>query len=75
MRNQPVYHVRCPFCRANVGSACKGVRGETLRSVHFQRSTALRSASIAALKYLYAPLPRNTASATFVAAALSRPGV
>lgn len=50
------HQVACPACRANVGRSCTGKQGETLQGVHFQRVTALRTASFAALRYLYAPL-------------------
>lgn len=56
------HQVACPACRANVGRSCTGKQGETLQGVHFQRVTALRAASFAALRYLYAPLPANYSS-------------
>jgi hypothetical protein len=57
------YQVNCPYCRARTGRPCTGKEGERLPGVHFQRTTALRAASIAAFKALYAPLtPRQEAT-------------
>lgn len=51
------YQVACPACHARTGQPCKGQQGERLQGVHFQRTTALRKATVAAYKFLYAPLP------------------
>ncbi len=50
------YQVSCPACSARIGRPCTGKQGEQLHGVHFQRTTALRAATIAAYKALYAPL-------------------
>lgn len=50
------YQIACPACHAGAGRPCKGKQGERLPGVHFQRSTALRSSYLAAIKALYTPL-------------------
>ena len=50
------YQVACPTCRAAIGRPCSGKQGERLHGVHFQRTTALRHATLAAFQALYAPL-------------------
>jgi hypothetical protein len=59
MKTRRDYQVACPACRANIGRPCTGKEGERLQGVHFQRTTALRAASIAAFRSLYAPLTPN----------------
>jgi hypothetical protein len=56
MNMRKSYQIACPACHAHVGQPCKGQQGERLQGVHFQRTVALRSATVAAIKYLYAPL-------------------
>jgi hypothetical protein len=62
MKTRRDYQVPCPVCRANISRPCKGQQGEKLHGVHFQRTTALRAATIAAYKYLYAPLAPQPAT-------------
>ena len=57
------YQTACPACRARIGRPCTGKQGERLQGVHLERSRALRIATLAALKALYAPV----ATAPFVA--------
>jgi hypothetical protein len=56
------YQVSCPACRARTGRPCTGKESERLPGVHFQRTTALRTANLAAIKALYAPLTPRQAS-------------
>lgn len=56
------YQTACPACRARTGQPCTGKQGERLPGVHFQRTAALRSETIAAYKALYAPLTQRTAT-------------
>ena len=58
------YQVPCPACRARTGQPCSAKQGEKLQAVHFQRTAALRVASLAALKALYAPLTPRAAART-----------
>lgn len=60
--NRRLYQIACPACRAGIGRPCTGKQGERLQGVHFQRTTALRAASIAAFKALYAPLTHSAAA-------------
>lgn len=64
MRIRHDYQIPCPACHAGTGRPCKGKLGEQLHGVHFQRTTALRAATIAAYKAVYAPLQRNTSAVT-----------
>lgn len=61
--NRRLYQIACPACSARSGHPCTGKRGERLQGVHFQRTTALRAASIAAFKALYAPLAQAASAA------------
>jgi cytochrome c553 len=56
------YQTACPACHARTGQPCQGKQGERLPDVHFQRTAALRAASLAAFKALYAPLPTRAAT-------------
>ena len=49
------YQVPCPACRARTSQPCHGKEGQRLPGVHFQRTTALRQANLAAIRALYAP--------------------
>jgi hypothetical protein len=57
MQIRRTYQIACPACHARIGQPCKGQKAERLQGVHFQRTAALRAATIAAYKFLYAPLP------------------
>lgn len=50
------YQIACPACHAHTGQPCTNAQGQRLPGVHFQRSTALRRATMEAFKSLYAPL-------------------
>ena len=56
MKTRRDYQIACPACHARTGRPCTGKQGERLPGVHFQRTTALRTACLAAVKLLYAPL-------------------
>lgn len=47
---------RCPRCAAPAGSACRGLQGQALAGVHYQRTAANRRSFSAALHLFYAPL-------------------
>ena len=59
-QSKPVHlSARCPRCSAFPGSPCRGLSGQTLAGVHFQRTGANRRAFAAAIHLLYAPLARS----------------
>ncbi len=47
---------RCPRCQASPNAPCRGLAGQSLAGVHFQRTAANRRSFSAALHLLYAPL-------------------
>lgn len=56
MRTRRDYQIPCPACHARTNQPCHAKQGERLPGVHFQRTAALRAATLAAFKSLYAPL-------------------
>ncbi len=50
------YQTACPACRARIGQPCTGKQRERLQGVHIERSRALRTATLAAIRLLYAPI-------------------
>lgn len=61
MKIRTNYQTGCPACSARTGQPCTGKQGERLPGIHFQRTAALRTATLAAYKALYAPLTTRTA--------------
>jgi hypothetical protein len=50
-RPQSRFAAACPHCNAPAGSPCRGIDGNPLAGVHFQRSTTLRREIRAAIDF------------------------